>query len=76
MAHEENILNHKVIYFIRTFPIYSILETSFNKAGKNKGERKREQNLLRGRKDSENVNRKRNLGETNFYQFFQASGPI
>lgn len=70
-------LNHKVIYFIRTFPIYSIPETCFNKAGKNKGERKREQNLLRGRrKDSENVNGKRNLGETNFYQFFQASGPI
>ena len=56
------------MYFIRTFPIYSKLETSFNKAGKNKGEGKREQHLLRGRgKDSENVNGKRNLRETNCY---------
>lgn len=61
-------LDHKVMYFIRTFPIYSKLETSFNKAGKNKGEGKREQHLLRGRgKDSENVNGKRNLRETNCY---------
>lgn len=61
--------------------LYNKLETSFNtagnKAGENKGERKGEEELLRGRReDSENVNGKRHLGETNFYQFFQASTPI
>ena len=54
-------LDHQVIYFIRTFPINSKLETSFNKARQNKGEGKREQHLLRGKgkKDSENVNGKK-----------------
>ena len=59
-------LKDKVTYFIRTLTTYNKLETSFNKAGKNKGEGKTEQHPLRGRgkNDYENVNGKRNLKQT------------